>query len=302
MEFETVGCLICGSKEYRPFLNVPERFRPADRYTLVQCSNCGFVYLNPRPTPANIGRFYPIADYDPHQTEAKSLFDRIYRAVRNINLKRKRRWIESFRPAGRLLDIGCGTGEFLLEMRQFGWEVVGTEPGEAARNFARRMGLPVFEDISRVEVQFDVITLWHVLEHVHDVPALFREIRGHLASDGLLLLALPNRESHDARAFASRWVAYDAPRHLYHFCPADVKKLAAQNGFRVLRLEALPFDPWYNALLSAGLDSKGSAIRKLTNYLNTLYIAFVAYSTGRQDPAKASSPVYFLQRENTSRS
>jgi SAM-dependent methyltransferase len=297
---ETINCLICNSTQSEPFYaDVPDRFNPDKTYREVICSKCGFVYLSPRPVEEEMSRFYDLQDYHPHHLSETAAFDKVYARVRNRNSQNKRNLIAKYCPGGHLLDIGCGTGEFLMEMKKNNWLVTGLETADEAREIAMRKGLQVSDKLWKVEGLFDVVTLWHVLEHIHRVDNLFTHIKRLLSPDGYLILALPNRESIDAGYYKNHWVALDAPRHLYHFRPIDIEKLFKQYGLEIIKISPLlHFDAWYNALLSAKLKSAVKNKSLLPQLPVALLIALSSFIRGLTNGKKCASPVY-ITRINT---
>jgi len=294
---ETVNCLICNSVQSKPFYqDVPDRFNPDKTYREVICSQCGFVYLSPRPIEEEMSHFYDLQDYHPHHLSETSFFDRIYARVRNRNSQNKQNLITKYCPSGHLLDIGCGTGEFMMEMKKNKWLVTGLETAPEAREIAKGKGLQVSDKLWKVEGLFDVITLWHALEHIHRVDNLFTNIKRLLSPDGFLILALPNRESFDAEYYKNHWVALDAPRHLYHFRPADIEKLLKQYGLKIIKISPLlHFDAWYNALLSAKLKSAVKKKSILPKLPVTMLIALFSLIRGLTNGKKCASPVYITR-------
>ena len=263
-ETEFPDCLVCGSDSRHPFLTVTNRFNATQMFQLVQCQQCGFVYLCPRPGEKWIAQYYQDSDYQPHQKEALSLSGKLYQQVRIWNNRYKRRLIEKFSAKGKILDYGCGTGEFLLEMKNSDWVTFGFEPASSAAAIAMDYGLDILPDLRSLKERVNVITLWHVLEHVHDARPLLGELKKILDPAGLLCIALPNRHSLDAALFKLNWVAYDAPRHLYHFSPSDLEKFLNSEGFKIESIKSLPFDPWYNSFLSASLESGQNRVKLLS--------------------------------------
>ncbi len=273
-DMEYPVCLICDSGARHPYLRVTNRFNTSQTFQLVQCLDCQFVYLCPRPSENRIGQYYPESDYLPHQTKASSVSAKAYQAVRVFNNRYKRHLIERFIRKGRILDYGCGTGEFLKEMKKSGWDTVGFEPAPAAAQMARDHGLRLIDKLTELPPNVSVITLWHVLEHVHAARHLLQQFHDHLDPEGLLCIAVPNRTCLDAKIFKQNWVAYDAPRHLYHFSPADLEKLLSDCGFAIVSIKSLPFDPWFNVFLSAGLESHKNKMKLLTvGWLKSIFIA-----------------------------
>ncbi len=293
---ETIPCPICHSNNSHNYLTVPDRFQSEEHFSLVQCNDCEMVYLNPRPTITAIGKYYQSEAYDPHKGNATSVFDRVYHGVQRLNNHVKLGWIKKLLRTGKILDIGCGTGEFLKAALLAGYEGVGMEPESRARDHARASGLTVAETLEMVEGTFDIITMWHVLEHVHDLPSLFQQLDRLLVQNGWLLLAVPNRTCLDAKIYGPYWVAYDAPRHLYHFRPIDVMALMEQHGFKPYRIKFLPFDPFYNALLSGELKRKVQGHSSRMGVLGDIWTGMRSFVYGWHNATLASSPVLIFQK------
>ena len=293
MRFQNTNCLICGSDKQRFHLQVTNRFKTQEKFHLVRCAQCGFVYLSPRPAQELIGRYYEDERYHPHQLTVISLTDRLYRLLRGWNLRNKRRLIERHCSKGSILDVGCGTGGFPIEMQGAGWQVLGIEPASQARGFAEKCGLRVLDRIGKCDDQFDVITLWHVLEHVHEAHDLVYQLCKLLSPRGLIFIAVPNLESFDAKIYGPSWIAFDAPRHLYHFRPQDMYLFLHMHGLKVVGQSALFLDTWYNSLLSWRLESEIKR-KKIGVYGLIKYGAVASYSSfkGRFNRYCCSSPVY----------
>lgn len=252
------ACPLCGHNQSRPF-RTPVYFRgDKERFSVVRCAKCGFTFTNPRPEGEALAAYYETDDYVSH-TEAKdSLVNRLYLAVRQWALAQKEKHIKkSLGFRGKLLDFGAGTGAFLQYAEKKGWKVWGTEPDEGARQLAKEKGVEIWapED-DRLEGQnFDVITLWHVLEHLPDLQGDFARLKGLLQANGVLMIAVPNHESWDARIYKDHWAAWDVPLHLSHFRKADIKNLAHHHGMEVVEIKNMPFDAFYVAMLSEQIKS-----------------------------------------------
>jgi 2-polyprenyl-3-methyl-5-hydroxy-6-metoxy-1,4-benzoquinol methylase len=295
-QLEQPACLICRSEKNLPYLTVPDRFNPEDKFQLVRCESCGFVFLSPRPDVESIGAYYQSEAYQPHQEKASSFSEKIYRWVRNRNVRYKRRIIEQLVKKGSLLDYGCGTGEFLLEMHQAGWQTIGYEPAEKAAKIVREYGLQMIRNLSEIKSKLNVITMWHVLEHVHQANELLEKIHQVLDSEGMLIIAVPNRLSFEAQMYRSNWVAWDTPRHLYHFTPADMARLLDKHSFQIVDHKMLYFDPWYNALLSASLETTGkNGLMKIVALLKAMLFGKLSMFFGLLDKKRASSVIYLAR-------
>ena len=249
-------CPVCQGKKYKTFLEAQDNTVSREKFQVVRCESCGFLYTNPRPSSEAIGIYYESTDYISHHDEGKDVMSRIYTRVRNYTTQQKINLLEkSVGKVGTLLDIGSGTGFFLTQAKAAGWRVTGTEPDQQARAIsAHRVGEEVFENIWEPQLaskNYDAITMWHVLEHVHLLNETFEWLHEHLNSKGRLFIAVPNPESQDATRFKEHWAAYDVPRHLYHFTKKSMKKLAGIHGFEVERILPMWFDSYYVSLLSS---------------------------------------------------
>lgn len=225
---EKAPCNLCGSLETRLVFRTSDlRFKNEGVFNLVQCQQCGLVYLNPRPTKAEMARYYAV--YYDYSTDDAWLERRQLEKLREV---------ERHREAGRLLDVGCGKGVFLRAARGKGWQCFGVEISPQASDDARCMGLDVatgeIEDVNYPDGFFDVITMYHVLEHLHDPREALSRAYRLLRRKGLLVVAVPNFDSLQARIFRQRWYHLEVPRHLYHFTPRTLKMLLDEVGFKVL--------------------------------------------------------------------
>jgi 2-polyprenyl-3-methyl-5-hydroxy-6-metoxy-1,4-benzoquinol methylase len=247
-------CPICDSEKKSLFLTCIDNTVSKQPFDLQECGTCGFVFTSPRPQNSDLGKFYESDEYISHSNTKKGIVSRLYQSVRNRTLRQKLELINTRQKKGALLDIGCGTGEFANVMKQDGWAVRGIEPGDAAREMAKKnYGLDVQPEEAIASIppaSMDVITMWHVLEHVPDLQGRVRELKSILKQDGLLIIAVPNRNSHDAAHYGKHWAAYDVPRHLWHFRPQDIRALFGPHGFEVKEVLPMKFDSYYVSMLS----------------------------------------------------
>ncbi len=222
-------------------------------FQVCTCADCGFTFTNPRPTPNELGRYYESEAYISHSNTSRSLQDKIYQIVRKRAIRQKHALIAAHEPQGRVLDIGCGTGQFLGYLMSRGYLVQGVEPNTTAREQAiADHALNVVPSLEQVQSQenFQVVTMWHVLEHVPDVRATFKRLFALLGKRGLLVIAVPDRESWDAQHYGSDWAAWDVPRHLSHFRRPDIHTFLAEHGFELIATRRMWMDSFYIALLS----------------------------------------------------
>lgn len=264
---ETPACNLCGHTSSRPVYQVEDtNYGQAGVFSLVACEKCGLVYLNPRPTAQEIGSYYPADQYHPFRALQKTQdvgpsamqqkrADKILQLLGNSEK----------RP---ILDVGCGSGLFLLAMKQRGWQVFGVEPSAQASNFARiTLNLPVVTgDIFAVQPgsTFDVITFWDVLEHTHRPREVLQQAHRLLNQNGLLAINVPNWASWERKIFKEKWIAIDAPRHLYHFSPNTLKKLLQSCGFTLIEMRSQTpvMNPASNLLRALGRLARSAKHRK----------------------------------------
>lgn len=235
MSMEEVGCALCGQRDEEDFLERGDRLHTSPAtFRYARCRRCGLIYLNPRPVQDAMESYYPDT-YEGFITKKGNIIFRWgarYRMVKRCRAVMARHGLSK----GRLLDIGCATGDFLAAMRREAWEVYGVEPVRlAAREAQRRLGEKIFqgllEEASFPDACFDVVTLWDVLEHLHNPLSSLSEIHRILRPDGLMVLGVPHLSSFDAALFGRYWIGWDAPRHLYAFDSDVVKALLSNAGF-----------------------------------------------------------------------
>lgn len=207
----------------------------------VKCQTCGLIFQNPRPTLQEIGQYYP----PEYESYADHSFDQnipwLLKKAYAYGIKKRTRVVTRKKKTGRILDVGCATGSFLLGMKELpGWDVFGVEINPHAANIARENQLDVFtgtlEDAQFPNAGFDAVTLWDVLEHLHDPNSSISEIHRILKPDGILVIRVPNIASRDAKWFGSTWAGWDSPRHLFVFSPDTLSKMLEDNGFQVAKM------------------------------------------------------------------
>jgi SAM-dependent methyltransferase len=233
---ETVTCALCGARdEDRLFVGRDRLLGLPGEFTVVQCRGCGLIYTNPRPSPEALGEYYPerYGVYAPEGGQAQRLALYHRRLARRLHASRRG-------LPGTVLDVGCGEGTFLAEMRALGWKCTGLEmDAGAARRARASRGLQVVNssvDEAAFPDRFDLVTMSHLLEHVPDPRHALHRAAGWLGRGGRLFLTLPNVDSWERRRFEEDWYPWDLPRHLYHFSPETLERLLAESGFSVERL------------------------------------------------------------------
>lgn len=285
------NCPVCGHSDHGLFMEVKDHMITKEVFNIVSCNKCGFHFTNPIPTKSEIGTYYKSEEYVSHSSNNKGFVNVLYNKVRKITLKQKVRWVKRETSSNQLLDIGCGTGHFLSEAHENGFNGTGLEPDSDARSFAKCengvQAFPLDDLYSLKDNSVDAITMWHVLEHVYDLKKDVLEYRRILKRDGVLFVAVPNMGSYDAKHYKEYWAAYDVPRHLYHFQKGDIDKFFCCNGFVLQKVIPMKFDSFYVSMLSERY--KGG------NLLKAFFIGLKSNLKGRK--MGYSSQVYVLRRE-----
>ena len=249
------ACPICGHASFFSRGHFVDHMVSKEIFEIQECENCRVLFTSPRPKDEDLGKYYESNEYLSHTDSSRTFFEKVYRLIKNIALQKKERLIRKFSPTGaNLVDYGCGTGEFLSTCREKGWVVKGFEPSQKAAEIARlKNEVPVEDPSVFVDLQdrsLDVITLWHVLEHLPDPVEKMEMFHMKLRDQGKLIIAVPNHESYDAQVYGKDWAAWDVPIHLFHFSKSSMNFLAEKSGFKVSQVINMPFDSFYVSLLS----------------------------------------------------
>ncbi|RYG45922.1 MAG: class I SAM-dependent methyltransferase [Chitinophagaceae bacterium] len=250
-------CPGCNSTNLKPVMEVVDYTVSGEAFPIVECVSCTLRFTQDVPNATSISPYYKSEDYVSHSNASKGLVNRVYYAVRKRTMKRKRQLVEAGtrKRQGVLLDYGSGVGTFADEMKRYGWEVKGLEPDGDARQVAQsQYGISLQDTTELFNLtagSFDAITLWHVLEHVHDLSACIQQLKQVLKDDGRIFIAVPNYTSADAETYREQWAAYDVPRHLYHFSPQSMQTLMQRFGMKVIRYTPMWYDSFYISLLSS---------------------------------------------------
>lgn len=289
-----VACPICNSEAFTNFLTCMDNTVSHETFVIVQCSSCGFKFTNPRPVEIELKNYYKSENYISHSNTKQGLINYTYQIVRKYTLFKKLQLITTYIKSGSILDIGCGTGEFLNVCQQSKWTTLGIEPSNGARKMAiNTFGLEVREEseLSKLESEsFDVITLWHVLEHVPQLNARIKELKRLIKPTGIIIIAVPNCNSLDAKLYGNSWAAYDVPRHLYHFTPHDIESLFKKHEIKLFRVLPMVFDSFYVCMLSEKIKTGK------TNIIKALWNGFRSNMAAIKTGKTYSSQIYLLRK------
>lgn len=234
------------------FLTVKDHSVSKEIFELYYDEALDMLITHPQPSLDTLGKYYESEDYISHTDNKRSLFEKAYHFVKGIALKNKLNLINSMQKSqGRILDIGAGTGDFLSVAKNNGWETIGIEPSDRAKGIAIKKGIDFVNATTELENHsFDVITMWHVLEHVPDLDFQIKELQRLLKPSGTLIVAVPNFKSFDAKHYGSFWAAYDVPIHFWHFSKKAIQSLFEKEGMKLEKILPMKFDSFYVSLLS----------------------------------------------------
>lgn len=249
-------CPLCGGNRFEKAMTCTDHYATGESFDICRCRDCGFLFTWSFPAEEEIGRYYETPDYISHSDTNKGLINHAYHWVRRFMLSRKARLVRHYSglDRGSLLDIGTGTGYFPHYMKEKGWQVSAVEKSPAARAFAKEhfnLDVNAPDALDRqADKSFDVITLWHVMEHLEHLNETWETLGRILKDRGILVVAVPNPTSFDAKKYKEMWAAYDVPRHLWHFSPSVMQRFGAKHGFILAQCHPMPFDAFYVSMLS----------------------------------------------------
>ena len=299
MVIQHPNCPLCGSEKISEYLKAKDHLLTQETFEINKCDFCGFVFTQNTPAVNEIGRYYQSQDYVSHSDTRKGLMNKIYHLGRSLMLRKKYGMVKKVSKGSKLLDIGCGTGYFPGFMKKKGYQAAGVEVDPRAREFAKKeFKIPVYspEDFMNDEIggKFDVITLWHVLEHLDNFDLYLEKMLEHLEPGGSLVIALPNCSAYDARHYKELWAGYDVPRHLWHFTPSTLKILAEKHGLKIMKMKRLMLDPFYNSMLSE--KYRGNRFFMVSGVI----FGKISYLESLFNIEKSSSVVYILKIKSDS--
>ena len=289
-------CPVCGANSFSQVLSVKDFTVSQEKFSVFECTSCTLRFTQDVPDQEEINRYYRSPDYISHTNTSKGIINSLYQVVRKRTMTGKRKLVQKFTgiKKGNILDVGSGIGTFVHEMYIAGWNITGLEPDEGARSVAQNhygLQLHGMESFYQLEAgTFDAITLWHVLEHVHDLHPYVQQLKKVLKDRGRIFIAVPNYTSVDANIYNEYWAAYDVPRHLYHFSPRSMNVLMEKNGLKVETYKPMWYDSFYISLLS----SKYKTGRP--HLLSSGWNGLRSNLTAMNDVKKCSSVIYVISK------
>ena len=293
-------CPICNSNDTSTIIQSQDYSLTQSVFSIVHCNKCTARFTYPIPSQEEIGQYYKFVEYISHTDVKEGWMNSLYHKVRTRTLAQKTQWVQSLFTGykGHLLDIGAGTGAFVHAMQKKGWNVKGLEPDENTRAKALenyQIHLDASDTLYTLPVnQYDVITMWHVLEHVHDLKPYLTQCLKSLKHNGRLIIAVPNYTSLDAKYYNKFWAAYDLPRHLYHFSPKSMSILLNEIGFEIVSLKPMWFDSFYVSLLSEKYK-KNKVIGPIVAFI----IGAMSNLLAMYDTSKTSSIIYEVKKQTS---
>ena len=286
------SCPICTTEMKFKFVT-KDYLVTGESFDIVECEACSIRTTTPFPDKKIIGNYYSSDDYISHDDKVSGIFDSIYGLVRTYQLNKKKKLIGKYfnKSNGKILDIGCGAGDFLQYMKENHWNINGVDTSNKARKIAnKKLNIKVMDpkDWINNKEKYDVITCWHSLEHVHEPWVYLDKIKKSLTLDGFLIVALPNYQSTDAKIYKEFWAAYDTPRHLYHFTIKSMNKTIKPHGLNIESIYRMNFDPFYVSMLSAKHMGK--------SFMSGLINGFKSWTLSVFSKDKCSSLIFIIKK------
>lgn len=289
-------CPLCKSKAIAKRFSCKDHFATGEMFDIFQCNECEFVFTQNIPDEKEIAPYYSSPAYISHSNTKKGVVNKLYHIVRSIMLRRKVSLVKklTFLQNGRIVDYGAGTGYFARAMQKKGWNVTAIEKSKQAREFSKeQFGFELLPEEALKDIEsntVDVVTLWHVMEHIQQIDDFWEELNRILEDTGIAIIAVPNCTSYDAENYGEHWAAYDVPRHLWHFSPSTIMRLGEKHGFILERQYPMLFDGFYISLLSEGY--KGRCLKTLRGFWNG-FLGLCA----TLDKCSASSSIIYVFRK-----
>ncbi|QYS87957.1 class I SAM-dependent methyltransferase [Flavobacterium columnare] len=279
--------------EQNSYIEVQDHSVSNEKFKLLLDSETELLKTYPQPSLEKLGSYYESEDYISHTDGKRSFFERLYHLIKSYALIKKVALVSSIHKSkGIILDIGAGTGDFLVTAKNAGWITKGFEPNTNARNLALLKGIELVDTTELIENNtIDVITMWHVLEHVPNLEEQIKELKRLLKPNGTLVIAVPNYKSYDAQYYGEFWAAYDVPRHLWHFSKKSIEKLFGENKMKIIQIHPMIFDSFYVSLLSEKYKTGKM------NFLKAFWIGLKS-NIKAGDKKEFSSHIYIIENND----
>ena len=285
-------CPVCGNENHNHWRSGIDHNVSKDTFNIVECNKCGFRFTNPVPSENTIGNYYKSENYISHSSTKKGLINKVYHVVRNRAIKQKEQLAKRYAQNKTILDIGCGTGDFLGYCKNQNWKTKGLEPDADARSLALKNNGVETESLDALrsieDGSYDIISMWHVLEHVYNLNDDISEYKRILKSGAHLIVAVPNCSSHDSDHYQEHWAALDLPIHLYHFQPKNIEDLFQKHGMELVEILPMKFDSYYISMVSE--KYKGG------NIFSGFWRGFVSNMKAKRNKNTYSSQIYVLKK------
>ncbi|HFG0565336.1 TPA: class I SAM-dependent methyltransferase [Flavobacterium psychrophilum] len=272
------------------FIKVKDNSISKESFELLIDEELQLLKTHPQPLLDILPKYYESEDYISHTDGKRSLFEKMYQIVKSYSLNKKVSLINTLHlQKGSLLDIGAGTGDFLATAKKQGWQITGIEPNEKAKIISISKGVSFAENLESISSHsFDVITMWHVLEHVSDLENQIKLLKRLLKPNGTIIIAVPNYKSFDAKYYGEFWAAYDVPRHLWHFSKTAIEKLFANENMKLIKMLPMIFDSFYVSLLSEKYKNGKM------NFIKAFYIGLKSNMKAKRN-LEYSSHIYVIK-------
>lgn len=289
-------CPVCKNTSIQSAFSAKDHTVSKLMFVVYKCNDCEALFTQDIPSQDAIAAYYASENYISHSDTQKGFINKLYHLIRKRTLNSKKKLIssETGMKSGNILDVGCGTGAFLNTMQQADWKATGLEPDEATRLKAKLLHhievLPSNEIYKLPAVTYDAITLWHVLEHVHELHEYTEQLKNILKVSGKLFIAVPNYTSYDSKFYKENWAAYDVPRHLYHFSPKSMNILMEMHGLKVEKKIPMWFDAFYVSMLSEQYKNGNG------NIMNAIFTGLLSNFKTVFNKEKCSSVIYIVSK------
>jgi SAM-dependent methyltransferase len=295
--FHISACPVCSGTEFNLVTEARDWLVTKEGFSIYSCTQCGFRFTQDAPDASSVGRYYDDEKYVEHSDSSKGLIFTIYHQARKLMLSQKHRMLQKISKGKSLLDVGSGSGYFLNYMQNRGYDCLGVEISENARRLSQdKLSVQSVHPDKLINKEipagFDLITLWHVFEHVYTYDEYFDAFDSLLSEGGRLVIAMPNFHCLEESYYGKHWNGYDVPRHLWHFDIKTFSRFAKARGFEVEKTMRLPLDPFYNSMVSAEYKPNYTFLPWV------VFVGFLSFLNGILDKNKASSVVYVLKKTN----